>query len=231
MLEAVEEIVALTEPGMLPPARLGVTFERATELLTDSAKRRAERAQRRQAEDFDEEEAAALEVGVFSGGFHQHTFMRGLDLHGWFKGRRMMWDQGSLSLILSSLRTSARRWVGQAWTGAPAGFVRFTSMLSLAPAQQRLLHAPTGGERGRGGPAGPAELAAERGAEEAARRGHAARGRAHAAAGAAAGARREPRGAARGAVRARRHPRVRARRCARLRSARRAERCRDMPAS
>ncbi len=67
MLEAVEDIVTLLEPAMLPPAKLGTTFERAAELLADSAKRRAERAQRRQAEDFDEEEAAVLEVcGAFS---------------------------------------------------------------------------------------------------------------------------------------------------------------------
>ena len=76
-------------------------------------------------------------------------------------------------------------------------------------------HAPlAGGERGRGGPAGPAQLAAERRPEEAARRRDAAHGRAHAAARAAARARREPRGAARRAVRAGRHPRVCARRWA-----------------
>ena len=62
MLEAVEEIVALLDTQLLPVERLGVTFERLRDLLTDSARRRGERQARRQAEDFDEEEAEALQA-------------------------------------------------------------------------------------------------------------------------------------------------------------------------
>ncbi len=65
MLEAVEEIVQLLDARLLPAERLGVTFERLRDVLADSARRRAERRARREAEDFDEEEAEALEVGFW----------------------------------------------------------------------------------------------------------------------------------------------------------------------
>lgn len=62
LLETVEEIIELLDVSILPIDKLGVTFERLRDLLADSMKRRAERQLRRNAEDFDEEEAEALEV-------------------------------------------------------------------------------------------------------------------------------------------------------------------------
>lgn len=62
LLEAVEEIIELLDGSILPIEKLGVTFERLRDLLEDSSKRRAERQLRRSAEDFDQDEAEALEV-------------------------------------------------------------------------------------------------------------------------------------------------------------------------
>ena len=62
LLESVEEIIELLDVSILPIDKLGVTFERLKDLLEESSKRRAERQLRRSAEDFDQEEAEALEV-------------------------------------------------------------------------------------------------------------------------------------------------------------------------
>lgn len=64
LLEAVEEIVELLDANILAIDKLAVMFERLKDLLEESSKRRAERQLRRSAEDFDEEEAEALEVCV-----------------------------------------------------------------------------------------------------------------------------------------------------------------------
>ena len=64
MLEAIEEIVDITGPELLSLEQLGGAFERFKVVLETSTQRRHERLQRRQAEDFDEDEAEALEVGL-----------------------------------------------------------------------------------------------------------------------------------------------------------------------
>ncbi|BDA40930.1 Importin-5 [Coccomyxa sp. Obi] len=61
LLESVEEIIELLDASILPIDKLAVMFERLKDLLEDSSKRRAERQLRRTAEDFDQEEAEALE--------------------------------------------------------------------------------------------------------------------------------------------------------------------------
>ena len=63
MLEAIEEIVDIAGPELLSLEQLGGAFERFKVVLETSTQRRHERLQRRQAEDFDEDEAEALEVG------------------------------------------------------------------------------------------------------------------------------------------------------------------------
>jgi hypothetical protein len=62
MLEAVEEIVDIAAPALLPPEQLAACTERLRAVLAASGERRAERHARRQAEDFDAEEAEALAV-------------------------------------------------------------------------------------------------------------------------------------------------------------------------
>ena len=62
IIEAAEEIIELAGPLLLEPAALGAVVDRLSGVLAASSERRAERAQRRQAEDFDAEEAEALEV-------------------------------------------------------------------------------------------------------------------------------------------------------------------------
>ena len=62
MLEAIEEIVDIAGPELLSLEQLGGAFERFKVVLETSTQRRHERLQRRQAEDFDEDEAEALEV-------------------------------------------------------------------------------------------------------------------------------------------------------------------------
>ena len=64
MLEAVEEIVEMLEPALLPIDMLAATCDKLRGILTDSSKRRAERLKRLEGEDFDEDEAAAIEVRV-----------------------------------------------------------------------------------------------------------------------------------------------------------------------
>ncbi len=62
MLEAVEEMVEMLEPSLLPVDKLGAMCDKLTGLLADSSKRRAERLKRLEGEDFDEDEALAIEV-------------------------------------------------------------------------------------------------------------------------------------------------------------------------
>ena len=62
MLEAVEGIVDIAAPALLPPEQLAACTERLRAVLAASGERRAERQARRQAEDFDAEEAEALAV-------------------------------------------------------------------------------------------------------------------------------------------------------------------------
>jgi len=67
MLEAVEEIVDIAAPALLPPEQLAACTERLRAVLAASGERRAERHARRQAEDFDAEEAEALAVRARAG--------------------------------------------------------------------------------------------------------------------------------------------------------------------
>ena len=62
MLEAVEEMVEMLEPSLLPVDKLGAICDKLTGLLADSSKRRTERLKRLEGEDFDEDEALAIEV-------------------------------------------------------------------------------------------------------------------------------------------------------------------------
>lgn len=62
MLEAIQDIVRLVGPSLLTLDQLAQAFERFRAVLDDSAKRRKERSAITAGEDFDEEEAEALEV-------------------------------------------------------------------------------------------------------------------------------------------------------------------------
>lgn len=62
MLEAVQDIVRLVGAPLLTLDQLAQAFERFRAVLDDSAKRRKERSAITAGEDFDEEEAEALEV-------------------------------------------------------------------------------------------------------------------------------------------------------------------------
>ena len=62
MLEALEEIIEMLEPALLPMEKLAAICEKLQGILADSAKRRAERLKRLEGEDFDEDEALAIEV-------------------------------------------------------------------------------------------------------------------------------------------------------------------------
>ena len=64
MLEAVQDTVRLVGPALLTLDQLGQAFQRFKAVLDDSAKRRKDRSALTAGEDFDEEEAEALEVGV-----------------------------------------------------------------------------------------------------------------------------------------------------------------------
>lgn len=61
MLEAVQDTVRLVGPALLTQEQLGQAFERFRAVLDDSAKRRKERSAITTGEDFDDEEAEALE--------------------------------------------------------------------------------------------------------------------------------------------------------------------------
>ena len=62
MLEAVEEMVEMLEPALLPVGKLGALVDKLAGILASSSKRRAERLKRLEGEDFDEDEALAIEV-------------------------------------------------------------------------------------------------------------------------------------------------------------------------
>lgn len=62
MLEAIQDTVRLVGPPLLTLDQLAQAFERFKAVLDDSAKRRKERSAITAGEDFDEEEAEALEV-------------------------------------------------------------------------------------------------------------------------------------------------------------------------
>lgn len=62
MLEAIQDTVRLVGPALMTLEQLGQAFERFQSVLDDSAKRRRERVDITTGEDFDDEEAEALEV-------------------------------------------------------------------------------------------------------------------------------------------------------------------------
>ena len=62
MLEAIQDTVRLVGPPLLTLDQLAQAFERFKAVLDDSTKRRKERSAITAGEDFDEEEAEALEV-------------------------------------------------------------------------------------------------------------------------------------------------------------------------
>ena len=62
MLEAIQDTVRLVGPALLTQEQLRQAFERFRAVLDDSAKRRKERSAITTGEDFDDEEAEALEV-------------------------------------------------------------------------------------------------------------------------------------------------------------------------
>ena len=64
MLEAVSDIIDVVKPALLGLDQLGQAFQRFKVILDSSKQRRQERLQRRHAEDFDEDEAEAIEVGA-----------------------------------------------------------------------------------------------------------------------------------------------------------------------
>lgn len=63
MLEAVSDIVEVVKAALLSLEQLGQAFQRFKVVLDSSKQRRQERLQRQHAEDFDEDEADAIEVG------------------------------------------------------------------------------------------------------------------------------------------------------------------------
>ena len=66
MLEAIQDTIRLVGPSLLTQQQLGQAFERFRVVLDDSAKRRKERQALTAGEDFDEEEAENLEVGLLA---------------------------------------------------------------------------------------------------------------------------------------------------------------------
>ncbi len=67
MLEAIQDTIRLVGPALLTQEQLGQAFERFRAVLDDSAKRRKERSAITTGEDFDDEEAEALEVSCQDG--------------------------------------------------------------------------------------------------------------------------------------------------------------------
>lgn len=65
MLTSVEEILGVAGPELLGQERLGQALRELGEVIRNSEERRTERGERTAAEDFDEEEAEALEVPAF----------------------------------------------------------------------------------------------------------------------------------------------------------------------
>ena len=64
MLEALQDTIRLVGPALLTQEQLGQAFERLRVVLDDSAKRRKERTDMTAGEDFDEDEAEALEAST-----------------------------------------------------------------------------------------------------------------------------------------------------------------------
>ena len=64
MLEAVSDVVDVVKPALLGLEQLGQAFQRFKVVLDCSRQRRHERLQRRHAEDFDQDEADAVEVST-----------------------------------------------------------------------------------------------------------------------------------------------------------------------
>ncbi len=62
MLTAVEEMLGIAGPELLSQERLGQALGELQEVIRTSEERRTERGERTAAEDFDEEEAEALEA-------------------------------------------------------------------------------------------------------------------------------------------------------------------------
>lgn len=62
MLEALHDTVRLVGPSLLTLDQLGQAFQRFKAVLDDGAKRRKERSNITAGEDFDDEEAEAMEV-------------------------------------------------------------------------------------------------------------------------------------------------------------------------
>ena len=69
MLEAIQDVVRLVGPSLLTLDQLQQAFDRFKAVLHDSAKRRKDRSNITSGEDFDEDEAEALEV-CFQNGFN-----------------------------------------------------------------------------------------------------------------------------------------------------------------
>jgi hypothetical protein len=63
MLDSLEDIIGLMGPQLLSLEQLSMAFDRMAAVLDESAIRRSHRLKRQQAEDFDEDEAEALQVG------------------------------------------------------------------------------------------------------------------------------------------------------------------------
>ena len=64
MLEAVSDIVDVAKSQLLGLEQLGQAFQRFKVVLENSKQRRSERLNRRHAEDFDDEEAEAIEASL-----------------------------------------------------------------------------------------------------------------------------------------------------------------------
>lgn len=107
MVEAVQLIIDTVAPELLTPEQLTVCFERLQKILEQSSGRRSERLQRVQNEDFDEEEAEALEVkSVLMISFNCRIAERSKrsvkKREAWFKG--VLHSSSSLLLLLPPFR-------------------------------------------------------------------------------------------------------------------------------
>jgi Importin repeat 6 len=65
MLDSMEDIIGMMGPQLLSLEQLSMAFDRLAAVLDESFLRRSHRLKRQQAEDFDEEEAEALQVHWF----------------------------------------------------------------------------------------------------------------------------------------------------------------------
>ena len=92
MLEAVSDIVDVVKPALLSLEQLGQAFQRFKVVLDSSKQRRQERLQRRHAEDFDEDEADAIEVTAANPGHCSKAtkvLLRKVKQSRWDPGREM----------------------------------------------------------------------------------------------------------------------------------------------